>query len=142
MLRPFAFIFAAASIMASPSAGEITFMVTTTNDGGPGSLRQAILDANATPGADAIHFSIGSGPQIIRPTNALPVITDTVAIDGTTQPGQTNAPLIRIDGANAGTAPAGLQFQATGCAVVRLAMSGFRSGAGILINGGGRQLIV
>jgi hypothetical protein len=142
MLRPFAYLFAVISIVASHSAAAITFTVTTTNDGGAGSLRQAILDANATPGADAIHFNIGSGPQLIRPTNALPVITDTVAIDGTTQPGQSNAPLIRIDGANAGGAPAALQFQATGCAIVQLAISGFRSGAGILINGGGRHIIV
>ena len=31
-----------------------TFLVTTTDDGGPGSLRQAILDANAGAGADVI----------------------------------------------------------------------------------------
>jgi titin len=142
MLRPFASLFAAASIMVSHSATAVTFTVTTTNDSGAGSLRQTILDANATPGADTIQFNIGSGAQIIRPTNALPVITDTLVIDGTTQPGQSNAPLIRIDGANAGAAPAALQFQATGCAVIRLAISGFRSGAGILINGGGRHIIV
>src|SRR5579884_3711203 len=31
-----------------------TYLVTTTADGGPGSLRQAILDADANPGADTI----------------------------------------------------------------------------------------
>ena len=35
-----------------------TFTVTTTADSGPGSLRQAILDANASPGADTIVFNI------------------------------------------------------------------------------------
>src|SRR4051794_3929785 len=34
-----------------------TFAVTNTNDSGSGSLRQAILDANAAPGADQITFA-------------------------------------------------------------------------------------
>src|SRR6266536_3603632 len=36
-----------------------TFLVTTTVDGGAGSLRQAILDANASPGADTIEVPAG-----------------------------------------------------------------------------------
>src|SRR5262245_13275505 len=35
-----------------------TFTVTTTGDGGPGSLRSAILRANAAPGADRIAFAV------------------------------------------------------------------------------------
>src|SRR5262249_32681356 len=35
-----------------------TFSVINTNDTGPGSLRQAILDANANSGADMIRFAI------------------------------------------------------------------------------------
>ncbi len=62
--------------------------VTTTDDSGPGSLRQAILDANANPGTDTITFNIpGAGPHTIAPLTALPEITDPVIIDGTTQPG-------------------------------------------------------
>src|SRR5206468_2113799 len=34
------------------------FTVTTTADSGPGSLRQAILDANDAPGPDEVHFDI------------------------------------------------------------------------------------
>src|SRR5438128_1636571 len=34
-----------------------TFMVENLADGGPGSLRQAILDANALPGADLIRVA-------------------------------------------------------------------------------------
>ncbi|HEX7773202.1 MAG TPA: hypothetical protein VF435_12325 [Pyrinomonadaceae bacterium] len=40
-----------------------TFVVTNANDSGPGSLRQAILDANANPGADVINFNI-TGPSL------------------------------------------------------------------------------
>src|SRR4051812_24147273 len=36
------------------SAAPKTFFVSKTTDGGPGSLRQAITDANANPGADTI----------------------------------------------------------------------------------------
>jgi hypothetical protein len=37
-----------------------TFKVTTTIDGSPGSLRQAVLDANANPGADTIVVPAGT----------------------------------------------------------------------------------
>ena len=62
-----------------PAAGLAfanTYAVTTTGDSGAGSLRQAILDANANPGADTISFSIaGSGVHTIAPGSALPAIT-------------------------------------------------------------------
>src|SRR5713101_1262491 len=62
---------------------SVTFMVINTNDSGPGSLRQAILGANANSGFDTIAFSIGSGPQTIAPLSPLPAITDPVIVDGT-----------------------------------------------------------
>ena len=43
----------------------------------PGSLRQAILDANANPGADTIAFNIpGSGVHTIAPLSGLPPVTE------------------------------------------------------------------
>ncbi len=49
------------------------------------SLRAAIEEANALPGADTITFAIpGSGIPAI-PLGSLPTVTDTVTIDGTTQ---------------------------------------------------------
>jgi len=76
-----------------------TFTVTNNNDSGPGSLRQAILDANATPGADNVVFSIGSGGvKTIELLTPLPVITDTINLDATTQPGFSGAPLIELRG--------------------------------------------
>ena len=49
------------------------YTVTNTNDSGPGSLRQAILDANLATSAppDTILFDIpGTGPFIDRPADA------------------------------------------------------------------------
>ncbi|MCH7485319.1 MAG: right-handed parallel beta-helix repeat-containing protein, partial [Chloroflexi bacterium] len=49
------------------------------------SLREALLD---TTGGETISFSIpGAGPHVIQPTSALPGLTDSVSIDGYTQPG-------------------------------------------------------
>jgi RHS repeat-associated protein len=79
-----------------------SFTVTTTADTGAGSLRQAITDANAdatTP--RVINFNIGGGGgQTLTLASALPEITGTVTLDGTTQPGYVagGAPLIVIDG--------------------------------------------
>ncbi len=85
------------ALLCAATAHANTYTVTNTNDSGAGSLRQAILDANANPGADAIHFNIpgsdpncdGSGVCTIAPTSGggLPGISDAVTIDGYTQPG-------------------------------------------------------
>lgn len=40
------------------------FLVTTTNDSGAGSLRQAVANANALPGTDTITFSDGTGGTV------------------------------------------------------------------------------
>jgi uncharacterized repeat protein (TIGR01451 family) len=65
-----------------------TFTVSNVTDGGLGSLRQAITDANTTSGADSIVFAIpGAGLHTITPGSDLPVITEAVLIDGYSQPG-------------------------------------------------------
>src|SRR4051794_12144679 len=68
-----------------------TYTVTTTTPTGAGSIIQAINDANAHVGADTIAFNIpGAGVHHIITalfSSELPTITDTVTIDGTTQPG-------------------------------------------------------
>ncbi|MGH7178109.1 MAG: SdrD B-like domain-containing protein, partial [Tepidisphaeraceae bacterium] len=80
------------------------FLVTSTADTGAGSLRQAILNANSSPGGDEIHFNIGSGAKTITPKSALPRIDDSVEIDGTTQPGYAGKPIIEINGAQTNNA--------------------------------------
>ncbi len=58
-----------------------TFTVTTTADGGPGSLRQAVLDANATPGVDRIDFALPQG-SVLRLVQGEIRIAEAVEIDG------------------------------------------------------------
>jgi subtilisin-like proprotein convertase family protein len=90
------------------------FFVTNALDGGPGSLRQAIADANTIGGADQIHFAIpGVGPHIIATLSPLPTIVDRVTIDGRTQPGWAGTPIVFVDGTSSG-APCGLCFNAFG----------------------------
>ena len=80
-----------------------TYLVTTTNDAGLGSLRQAILDSDGNPGTNTIAFNIsGSGVHTILPLSGLPDIMVPTILDGTTQPGYTNSPLIELSGTNAG----------------------------------------
>ena len=74
-----------------------TLTVTNTNDSGPGSLRQAIVDANADPDADVIGFNLpDSTVQTITPLNDLPNITEPVIIDGFSAA----AGLVEINGTN------------------------------------------
>jgi len=130
--------------LASAPLVAATFSVTNTNDSGADSLRQAILDANANPGTDTIEFNIpGAGVHTITPLTALPAATETVTIDGYTQPGSsvntdpiaTNAViLIEIDGSAAGPAN-GIQFVSHDGSLLRgVAINRFT--AGVMINGG------
>src|SRR5437879_6244972 len=74
--------------------------VTNTNDAGPGSLRQAILDANATAAADTITFNLtGPGFTIFPSSGVLPTITQPVTIDGYTQAGTSSNTLASGDNA-------------------------------------------
>ena len=76
------------TFFAVATASAATFTVTSTNDVGAGSLRQAMLNANATPAADTIAFNIpGAGPHDIYLFTALPIITNSLTIDGFTQSG-------------------------------------------------------
>ena len=95
------------------SANAASFVVTNIDDQGQGSLRQAILDANANLGADDITFAIpASGAQTISPQSPLPAITEQVSIDATTQPGAgcdvwPPTLLIRLEGSGAVSNPPG-----------------------------------
>jgi hypothetical protein len=172
------------------------FTVKNTNDSGPESLRQAILDANtaATGTAlnpDLIQFSIpandpnhfyyqddGRAGQVslanvaattasddstivgidpdwahswwsIRPTSALPIVTDPVVIDGYTQSGASANTLpvmgvgagdnavrrITLDGGRAGPAVDGLLIGGGGSTVRGLVIQNFNNGVHLVVNG-------
>lgn len=81
-------VFGAVLLFLAASVAEAsTYTVTNLNDADAGSLRQAILDANAHPGPDRIEFAIANGPGTIGLRTGSLVITDSVTIDGSTQPG-------------------------------------------------------
>jgi len=114
--------------------------VTNTNDNGIGSLRQAILIANANPGADTIRFSIGSGARTITPQFPLPAITGPVTIDGTTQPGYAGAPLIELNGIQAGPQTVGLKILGGNSRVRGLVINRFSVAAIALTAGGSNRV--
>jgi hypothetical protein len=100
--------------------GAATFVVTNAHDSGEGTLRQAILDANATDGPDSILFNIhGEIPITIQPLTVLPIIYDPVVLDATTQPGFSGTPAIELDGTLAvpGVHGAGLRIEGGGSIV-------------------------
>ena len=124
-------------------AEAATFTVSNTNDSGAGSLRQAILDANATSGADTINFSVAG---TISPASPLPTITEQVTINGYSAPGavQNSAGtgsgfngtlVVEIEGSMAGTSGIGLHVSAGNCTIQGLVINRFQE-AGIRIDAG------
>ena len=103
-------------LVGAPASATVTIsdddlVVTNTDDSGVGSLRQAILDANAHVGiTDTIRFDIpGPDPTRSRRLSPFPTITDPVVIDGTTQPGYMPTQLaVEITGPGAGPDANGL----------------------------------
>ncbi|MCI0536805.1 MAG: choice-of-anchor D domain-containing protein, partial [Verrucomicrobiales bacterium] len=122
-------------LLAAVPALANTYTVTHINDSGAGSLRQAILDANANPGLDNISFNIpGTGPHTIAPSYELPFITNPVVIDGYTQPGASantlsvgnNAVIkIQIDGVKTSYHGLILHFSSDGSTIRGLAIYRF-----------------
>nr|WP_290856299.1 thrombospondin type 3 repeat-containing protein [Flaviramulus sp.] len=76
------------------SYAQTTFTVTNNGDSGLGTLREAITQANSTPGNDIIEFST---PLNISLSSNLPQITEALIIDGTSVPGHIGTPLIKVE---------------------------------------------
>jgi parallel beta-helix repeat protein len=91
-----------------------TYTVTNTSNDGAGSLRQAIVSANNSAGADTVRFNIPSQPggnYTIPLTTGLPSITEQVDIDGTTQPGYAaGRPVVQVLGPAAANTQTGFSF--------------------------------
>jgi streptogramin lyase len=119
----------------------LSFVVTNTLDSGPGSLRQAIINANQV-GGHQITFAIPNadlnpeGVGTIAPVSPLPVISFTTFLDGTSQglfehQSTGNAipstPLVEIDGRGVGGTRSGLVFSGNsgGSELADLSVFGF-----------------
>ena len=105
-----------------------TLVVNTLADSGAGSLRQAILDANAAAGADVITFAVAGTINVV--SAALPTITGSTVIDGSTAPGYVDSPTVRIDFQN--TDGLMLAPRAAGSRIVGLSLID-AAGAGVTI---------
>ena len=117
-----------------------TYVVSNTTDSGTGSLRQAILDSNASTARDTIAFSIASISKSIEPKSGLPPITDPVTIDATTQPGYAGTPIVELSGKLLSNGEYGLILKA-GLSEVRGFVINQFPGFGIHIEGRGQNSI-
>jgi hypothetical protein len=124
------------------------FSVSNTNDAGPGSLRQAITDANLNcdPIICKIVFELArpvpdSGFYTIAPEHALPLITaHHLVIDGTSQTaltGDTNplGPEVELSGRSTADGSDGFSFMsACDAQILSLAVNDFITGYGVVFN--------
>ncbi|HEY3495430.1 MAG TPA: right-handed parallel beta-helix repeat-containing protein [Polyangiaceae bacterium] len=124
------------------------FVVTSIADSGPGTLRQAILDANATAGDTFISFNIENLPPpiVILPVTQLPALNGDTRIAGYTQPGSARATdttqpdiHIVINGGFANPGASGLVLLNEGNLVEGVAVNDFPA-YGIVVNGTGNTV--
>lgn len=135
-------------LLLAARAGAATFVVNSANDVDDGacntvhcSLREAIRAANTNPGTDDLLFNISpGGAQTIVPLSALPTITESANLDGSTQPGYAGTPIISLRGDMAGAGVHGLVLNAQLVSVKHLAIFGF-GGDAILIVGPGSDTV-
>ncbi len=142
--------------------------IVNTNDSGQGSLRQFITNANTLGGDGSLHQSglvdvkenavfmisngtaaaglrssnnyFSGGVATISPTSALPPISTTMAINAQKQPGWTSAPIIELNGTNAGAGSVGLQITSSNSAIRGFTINRF-PGDGIQVSGGDNNII-
>ncbi len=103
------------------------FTVSNLNDSGAGSLRQAILDANASLGADVISFNSSLNGKIAVTSSVLPAITDELIIDGDNRVGIEGSAL------SAAQDNDGLAIRADNCQISNFTIEGFAGGEGIQV---------
>jgi predicted outer membrane repeat protein len=117
---------ALATVPVIPAAQAATFTVSNLDDSGPGSLRQAILDANGAAGADVVEFQAGLTGAIVLSSGQI-FITDSVDIQG---PGA-------ADLAVTGLGDSRLFYLYNGSALIDVTISGLTLAGGNANLGGG-----
>src|SRR5690606_35603237 len=102
-------------------------------------LLAVIQEANARPGREEIGFDLaGSSDYVLAVTSPLPVISETLSIDGTTQPGTGTTPLVQIQGNQ--SAGSGLTIGADDVTIRGLIVTSFGS-HGIHVTGGSNGVL-
>src|SRR5215212_173395 len=146
----------ASTMAVDHSSNAQTFTVNSTGDLGDGipgngvcetstpgecTLRAALMESNANPGADTVNFDIpGAGPHTISPSYGFDFISDPVTIDATTQPGFAGTPIIELDGSGAGAGTGGLTIFAGSSTVRGLVINRF-DGYGMRLDTNGSNLV-
>lgn len=96
------------------------------NNGLQCSLRAALQQAANLGSANVIGFDIpGGGVHVIAPLTPLPPVTKVVSIDGTSQPGYADSPMIELSGVNLPPETIGLEILESGAVVDGLAVNRF-----------------
>jgi hypothetical protein len=123
-----------------------TISVSSTDDSGPGTLRQALLDANAVAGTNIINFAFPGGPPyVIRLLSPLPPISDSTFIDGWSQLEFQGVPVVQVDGTGVPPVPAvpagidGLIVTGGNTSIRGLVLNGFA--VGIRLGGPGSNVV-
>ena len=130
-------------VLDAAGGSTVTLSQLLRNRGADGriSLREAIFATNNTGNGsqnDQIRFNIASpligGVHTLVVGYALPTITDSVVIDGTTDPDYSGSPVVVIDGLSAGAGVSGLALSGPNSSVIGLGIQNFSS-AGITLSG-------
>ncbi len=113
-----------------------TFTVLNNADSGPGSLRQSMFDAEEAMGTDTIAFNLPPMQMQINLLSSLPQISSPLIIDGRSQPGYVDSPLVTVS--SGGMVGTGFELtgMANGSSISGLAITNF-SIAGIIISAPG-----
>ena len=109
------------------TAAPAQISVTSNADSGTGTLRAAILEANAAPGSDDIVFDLG-GSTTITLTSSLPTIDGRLFIDGFTQASGSD-PVVEVRGD--GTFP-GLTIDGSNVLIFGLIIRNFTTGVRVV----------
>jgi Ca2+-binding RTX toxin-like protein len=114
------------SEFAQSVALRSALVVTSTNDAGAGSLREAIDNANLASGGDVIEFDIaGPGPHTITLATELPDVIGLTVIDGRSEPDFAGAPVVELDGSAVPGVGIDLQLGADGSEIYGMVIGGF-----------------
>lgn len=106
------------------------------DSGGNCTLRAAIQEANANAGPDAISFNTGAVTFV--PFTSLPLISESLTIDGTTDPAFLTTPIIEVNGINF-VDGAGVGIAASNCTVQGLIIN--RCPIGVRLLSGSNNIV-